>query len=166
MSKYSLEDKLSAIDRVLNGNMSCNTSAKILGTVKSVVQFWVKKYEKYGEKGLIVKQGTYTGKFKKFVVEYMYQNHLSIIETALNFGIPSDATVGGWERIYREKGVDALMEEKRGRKSKKIKNINNKTEQTGNANLLKEIERLRMENEYLKKLQALVQKRINHKKEK
>ena len=35
-----------------------------------------------------------------------------------------------------------------------------------NAELLKEIEDLRMENDYLKKLQALVQKRINQQKKK
>lgn len=166
MSKYSISDKLSAIDRVLSGKMSCNSSAKILGTTRSVVQLWIKKYEKYGKKGLFMKQGTYSGIFKKNVVEYMYQNRLSALETALRFGIPSDATVGIWERIYSEKGVGDLMKENRGRKGKKIKNINIKPEQTDTDKLLAEIERLRMENEFLKKLQALVQKRINPKNKK
>ena len=37
MSKYSITDKLSAIDRVLNDGTSCKASAQILGTAKSVV---------------------------------------------------------------------------------------------------------------------------------
>ena len=65
------------------------------------------------------------------------------------FGIQSDATVAKWERIYYEQGKEALYEERRGRskpmpkKKKTIKEVNS------NEDLLAEVQRLRMENEYL-----------------
>lgn len=115
MSKYSLEDKLSAISQVLDEGMSCYSSGQILGTVKSVVQTWVRKYE---IKGLSMKHGKYSGKFKNFVVEYMHKNYLSNLETSIKFRIPDSSTVGRWEQIYLEEGVYGLMKDnKRGRKN-------------------------------------------------
>ena len=81
-------------------------------------------------------------------------------ETAFQFRLANHKIVGRWERIYYEEGPQALYKERRGRTSKmnskprKKKNINE------NEDLLEEVQRLRMENEYLKKLNALVQKRI------
>ena len=163
MSKYSLEDKLRSISLVLDEGMSCKSSAKILGTDKSLVQVWVRKYEKYGEKGLTMKNRKYSGKFKIYVVEYMHKNHLSILETSLKFGVPDNTTVGRWKRIYLEEGACGLMKENlRIRKSKSTKIPSKQSYEE----LLLEVERLRMENEYLKKLRALIQERTNHKNEK
>ena len=108
-----------------------------------------------------MKKGSYDGKFKQNVVEYMHNNHLSCSETALRFGIPQDATVGRWERIYYEEGPQALYEDRRGR----IKNMSSKPRKKKlskevKEDLIAENQRLRMENEYLKKLNALVQERI------
>ena len=75
-------------------------------------------------------------------------------------------TVSQWERIYYADGKEALYEERRGRASKmgterprKQKNLIQE-----NEDLLAEVQRLRMENEYLKKLNALVQEREKSKK--
>ena len=91
----------------------------------------------------------------------MHNNHLSCSETALRFGIPQDATVGRWERIYYEEGPQGLYIERRGRSKNmsskpRKKNLNKEVEE----DLIAENQRLRMENEYLKKLNALVQERI------
>lgn len=59
-----------------------------------------------------------------------------------------------WERIIYEEGIEALGIERRGRKSNKSKKDVNK-----NKDLLEENRQLRMENDYLKKLKALVEKR-------
>lgn len=119
------------------------------------------RYEQFGSEGLLLKHGSYDGAFKLSVIEYMHENHLSLAQTAAKFGIPQDATVGKWERIYYEEGPDALFRDKRGRPSKmnpksSKKKMNKQTEE----DLIAEVQRLRMENEYLKKLQALVQERI------
>lgn len=76
-----------------------------------------------------------------------------------DFGIPSDATVGKWERIYWEEVPQALYKGNRGRKNKIMKDKINKPkmDEQVEEDLIAEVQRLRMENEYLKKLNALVQ---------
>ncbi len=161
MSKYSYEEKLEAVLRVIDDGMSMYDSAKILGTGHEHVRRWVMRYEQFGPEGLLLKHGSYDGDFKISVVEYMHKHHLSISQTAVIFGIPTDNTVGRWERIYYEEGPAALRRENRGRskkmKPKKPKNMNNIQQE---EDLIAEVQRLRMENEYLKKLQALVLERI------
>ena len=66
-------------------------------------------------------------------------------------------------RIYLENGIDGLQSLKRGRPSmpkKKIEiNINKADEDKSREELLEELKLARIENEYLKKLSALVQER-------
>jgi len=105
----------------------------------------------------------YSGDFKVTAVEYMHKNHLSLSEAAPAFGIPTTSTLSKWEKIYYEKGPQGLREWTPCRKPKmdkepidKPKNI----EPTLEKNLIAEVKQLRMENEYLKKLNALVLERI------
>lgn len=75
----------------------------------------------------------------------------------------TEQQVLNWERIYYEEGPEALYIDKRGRKSKMTKDTKPKKKQLKpevEEDLIKEIQRLRMENEYLNKLNALVQERI------
>lgn len=162
MSKYSNEFKLEVVKYCIDGNHSRYKAAdKFHIPHSSIVDMWVKKYKKYGEKGLLKnKKSSYSGNFKQNVVEYMHKNHLSLRETAIQFKLGDTSVVGKWERIYYEEGPQALYENRRGRprnmnsKPRKKKSVNE------NEDLLEEVQRLRMENEYLKKLNALVQERI------
>ena len=127
---------------------------------KSQLRRWVHLYEQHGEEGLLKVSSIYSGEFKIHVIEYMHEKQMSITEAANYFCIPSHPTVAKWERIYYEEGPEALLEERRGRNnmgkkrfSKPKKNVNE------NEDLLAEVQRLRMENEYLKKLNALVLER-------
>lgn len=161
MAKYSYEEKLEAVIRVIEDGMSCKASARILGTAEEHLRRWVMRYRQFGSDGLLLKHGSYDGNFKVSVIEYMHENHLSLAQTAAKFGIPQDNTVGKWERIYYEEGPQGLYQDHRGRKSKMSsdkpkRKLNQQTEE----DLIAEVQRLRMENEYLKKLQALVQERI------
>ena len=162
MTKYSYDEKLEAVLRVVDEKMSQRESAKILGAVRGQLQGWIKLYEQFGSEGLLMKHGTYTGDFKVSVIEYMHNNHLSVFETAAKFGIPAHSTLLNWERRYYEEGPLGLLQEKRGRKSKMSsdKPGKNKLDKKTEEDLITEVQRLRMENEYLKKLQALVQERI------
>ena len=162
MAKYSFEEKLEAVMRVVEDGMSLRDSAKILGTAKEHVRRWVMRYQQFGEAGLLLKHYNYTGEFKVSVVEYMHENHLSLAEAAVRFGIPTDVTVGKWERIYYEEGPQGLYKDNRGRKPKMSSNkcSKQKLDHQTEEDLIAEVQRLRMENEYLKKVQALVQQRI------
>ena len=68
-----------------------------------------------------------------------------------------------WERIYLEEGAEGLMKERRGRACKASgtrKGHPPKLDKKVKEDLIAENQRLRMEIEYLKKLDALVQERI------
>lgn len=145
-------------------NMSKFEVARLYNTDVSVIKRWVSYYEEFNIAGLINRQRSYDGKFKLKVVEYMHDNHLSIRSTAKHFNIPQHYTVSRWERIYYEEGPAALFEERRGRGSsmtKKKSNNKNTLNKETKENLIAEVQRLRMENDYLKKLNALVQERIS-----
>ena len=104
----------------------------------------------------MAKSGTnkkYTGEFKQMVVETMRKELLSYQETARRFEVRSDTQVKNWERIYLEEGPEGLYIERRGRKSTgRLKKLKPEVEE----NLIAEVQRLRAENAYLKKLRALV----------
>ena len=105
----------------------------------------------------------YTGEFKQMVVEAMMRDKLRYKETARQFDIPCDKRVADWERIYLMEGPEGLYIERRGRSSKgRPQQFPKEVEE----DLLKEVQRLRAENAYLKKLQALVLERERHQKKK
>ena len=110
----------------------------------------------------------YSAEFKVAAVERMRREHLGYGETAVLLGISNVPANGkgrlkSWERIYLEEGVVGLMKERRGRATKEGNPKAGrppKLEPQVEEDLIAEVQRLRMENEYLKKLQALVQERI------
>ena len=166
MSKYTFEEKYEAVQRVLDGMSVCD-SARIMGVCESQVRKWFHLYENHGWEALKNGGASYDGAFKVMVVEYMHSNHLSCRSTAVYFGIREHVTVAKWKRIYYEEGPEGLLRGKpRGRPPKCMKKTepickkNDLSEET-KEDLIAEIQRLRMENEYLKKLRALVQERID-----
>jgi len=162
MAKYSSEQKLEVVQDILERGLSHKAAANKIGACKSDAQKWLNMYQAYGVEGLLIKNGSYDGQFKLDVIEYMHTNHLSIRETAAKFGIPGYTTVGVWERIYYEKGRGALLRDNRGRKKMTNKNKPSKPklDKKVEDDLIAEVQQLRMENAYLKKLNALVQERI------
>ena len=105
----------------------------------------------------------YTPEFKKLVIETMLQEKLSYHETCRRFEVSSRDQIKSWERIYLTEGPEGLAVERRGRGST---GRPCKLPKEAEEDLLAEVQRLRAENEYLKKLQALVleDERRQHKK--
>ena len=99
----------------------------------------------------------YTPEFKIKVVETMHREKLSYRETARQFDI-SNSRVTAWERIYLEEGAEGLYAERRGRKS------TGRPPKIKKEDLIAEVQRLRAENVYLKKLNALVAERVQQEK--
>ena len=105
--------------------------------------------------------------FKIAVILDMRGNHLGYRETMRKYFPERESKnismLLRWERIYLEEGAEGLMKERRGsacasggtRKGRPPK-LDKKLEE----DLIAENQRLRMEIEYLKKLDALVQKRL------
>ena len=117
----------------------------------------------------------YSAEFKIGVIMDMREHHLGYRETARKYEMVNNSyggaisTLHRWERIYLEEGAEGLMKERRGkacstngtRKGRPPK-FDKKVEE----DLIAENQRLRMEIEYLKKLDALVQKRLQEEKKK
>ena len=115
------------------------------------------------------KNKTYSTEFKLKVVTDIQRNNLSFSEIRRKYfpyakSYRNLKFVKKWIMIYEIEGVKGLMVERRGSikgsKTKKkpvIKDFNNNSNVTMKE-LLEENERLRAENEFLKKLDALIQK--------
>ena len=107
-------------------------------------------------------QKRYSAEYKISAILDMREHHLGYNETVRKYKIGGSSMGGSrdilkrWERIFLEEGAEGLMEEKRGKKSKgRPPKLDKKVEE----DLIAENQRLRMEIEYLKKLDALVRKR-------
>lgn len=165
---YSDEFRLQVVEDYLSGqNGGSRSLSKKYGIHNVTIDRWVKLYKEHGKEGLINCTRTYDGDFKIYVVEYIRDYKISLNEAAAKFCVANVSTISKWERIYYEEGPEALLEERRGRNNmgkkrgrKPKKNVNE------NEDLLQEVQRLRMENEYLKKLNALVQEREKSKQKK
>ena len=111
---------------------------------------------------------TYTAEYKQKVVEDMRNNGLGLRETERKYDVVR-STIALWERIYLEEGPQGLSNNRRGgsryvegtRVGRSLK-LDKKIE----GDLIAENQRLRMENAYLKKLNALVleQEQLKNKK--
>jgi len=116
-----------------------------------------------------IKNRTYSKEFKVEVIERMNREKLGYRETArIYFSDLNDGSamtyIKKWERIYLEEGLEGLSIERRGRRSGGLpkKPLKPDIEQ----DLISRIQYLEMENEYLKKLKALVSKRERQEKKK
>jgi len=104
----------------------------------------------------------YTGEFKQTVVEDMRNNGLGYSEVLRKYEISSYDVVATWERIYLEEGPAGLYVERRGRtrgQEGARKGRPFKLDKDVEKDLIAENQQLRMEIDYLKKLNALVLER-------
>ena len=120
----------------------------------------------------------YSPEFKISVILDMREHRLGYRETVRkHFNIEDGKEVNyyhqvqRWERIYLEEGEAGFYIERRGRATKmdnpkigrpRKRQLDKQVEE----DLIAENQRLRMENEYLKKLNALVQERIERERKK
>ena len=117
----------------------------------------------------------HSAEFKIGVIMDMREHHLGYRETARKYDLVRQSETSAasmlhrWERIYLEEGAEGLMKERRGRAcstSGTRKGRPPKLDKKVEEDLIAENQRLRMEIEYLKKLDALVQKRLQEEKKK
>lgn len=155
MTKNSLEKRIEAVKAVEAGE-SINNIARRFQVDRTVLSVDVRLYREHGEKGLHSHTYGWTAEQKHNVIEYMHKNHLSCRETGIKFGISGLSTVSKWEQRYLEHGIMGLEDKKKGRKPRVPKP---KPPKTREEELLDRIQYLEAENEYLKKLSALVAER-------
>lgn len=163
MKKYTEQFKQTVVHDYLSGHEGFRALSLRYGVPnRSLIERWVIAYRLHGDAGLRKKRVRYDADFKLSALCHMWENQLSITQTAARFDIRRHSTVGDWERAYREGGIDALAPASTKR-SKKMTLPTTKPEVPAGEDtrsreeLMAELAYLRMENAYLKKLRALVQ---------
>jgi transposase len=165
LSKYSVGFKLEVAKAYLDGVTSYAALGQRWGVDRSKVRLWVKLYRAHGSEGLARKFTHYSAAFKLSVLQRMWADSLSFYDTAAIFNIRNPSCLAQWERLYRQGGIEALRPRKRGKpkamsdpKGEPPPGERPDTERS-QEDLIAELKQLRMENAYLKKLDALVRAR-------
>ncbi len=164
MGKYTESAKLAAIKEYCSGEAGLRTVAQRHNVDVSSLRQWISGYRAHGEAGVAEKKRQfYSVELKLSVLKRMRAEGLSYRQAAALFNIRRFDIIGRWERQYNQGGPEALSWGSRGgcRKRMKPAPLKNKTRAPEDARsrqqLLDELCSLRMENAYLKKLNALVQ---------
>jgi transposase len=167
MRKYSEQLKLLVVKDYMSGTGGYKLVAEKHQVNVASLRAWVASYRGSGIEGIKDKnqRARFTIEFKLSVLKRMKDEKLSQRQAAALFNIRKFDAIGEWESQYAKNGVNGLLRKNKAvKKMKKTskKSIDTKSlvSQQIHEQLLKEIDALRMENAYLKKLEALVQKEI------
>ncbi|EDW2060552.1 IS3 family transposase [Salmonella enterica subsp. enterica serovar Oslo] len=156
MAKFSLEFKKEVSEKYLEDELSLKSVARMYDISPCTVRKWAYAYREHGIGMLTGKKGRYSADFKLMVVKEVVDDGFSVRETAVKHGIPAFGTVCTWLEKYRKHGEDAFT-----RKNQKIipvpdKSVTPVPPQPALTDVEREeLEQLRVENAYLKKLKAL-----------
>jgi transposase len=163
MTKYDERFKLKVVQKYLAGTLGYKRVAELHDVPCKSLVTWVKLYRAHGAEGLKKKFSHYSTQFRLAVIERVRTDELSYGQAAALFNIRNAGCIGRWERCYDAGGLEALAPRKRGRPKKMPELPEIKTESLPDAagrtheELVAEVNQLRMEVAYLKKLRALVQ---------
>ncbi|QXI36337.1 IS3 family transposase [Pseudomonas xantholysinigenes] len=162
MTKYDLALKQALIEECLSAR-SVHEVALRHSLSASLLRRWIKGYEQHGAAGLATKYSHYDAQFKLKVLQCIEQDGLSAQQACIQFDIRGPSSIRQWKRLYDEGGLEALhphraRESSMPRKASEQPNVS--PAKPADAELtpkqmLEELEYLRAENAYLKKLDAL-----------
>lgn len=170
--KYPVSVRLAAVQYYLSQKTSLSETARLFGVGRSPLNRWVRAFSHQGTVGLEHRTSpTYTQPFRLRVIRYMTKNMCSPSDASARFSIPNESIIQQWMKRYLEGGAKALHPLKTGGPVPKASPVSDPklfSEMT-QAELQEELEYLRAENAYLKKLKALREEttlRVQQKKQK
>ena len=169
MAKYGFEFKKKIVLEYLSDQGGKAFLAKKYHIPSSErVMLWVKNYQTFGDDGLKRSRGQekYSFDYKLRVVELYLSSEISYQDLALQEGIHNPSIIARWVNEFRAVGPDALRPKKKGRKETmhKAEGSNSKTKESEriidtSAEHVKELEdenlKLRIENAFLKEVRRL-----------
>ena len=167
-SKYSLEFKVSCVEKIKKNDLSIHSLAQEVGLDATVVRKWKRFYDLYGIEGLQRRSNRrYDVKFKLRVLETIKAQDLSLKQAAARFNIAAESSITNWRSAYEKSGILGLQNKPKGRPAI-MSDYQRKKKKSGKPltreeELLLENERLRAEIDFLKKLDALTLKKNKQK---
>ena len=167
MSKHSMSFKQRVVEFYGDGERSFREVGSQFGVDHSTVRKWVASHAVHGLAGLSKKFSHYDARFRLSVLERMWKDGLSHRQAAVIFNIRSVGCLSDWERRYERGGIEALAPRRRGKPRSMPEppitasgsDTSQSDETKSREELLAELNYLRMENAFLKKLEALTQER-------
>lgn len=165
MNKYSEKQKLDGVESYLSGELGLRATARLHNVDVASLRKWVAAYEAIGIAGIQRKpRQTYDLNFKLEVLQKLKSQELSYRQAGALFNVRRFDTIAAWERAYDKFGMAGLIPHQPSRRKPEAPDGASKPlpDPDGAAlpsrqELLEEVEALRTENAYLKKLKALVQ---------
>jgi len=158
MSKYDEGFKLIVVNAYLAGEGGYLYLAKKFGIKsKTNIEKWVHTFKAFGKEGLENKKNNnvYSIQFKLDVLNYKLRTGDSFAKVALDFAIPEPTLILNWFKKWQAEGIEGLSKAKgRPSMSNTSKKKTIEKELTKEQQLEKEVELLKAENAYLKKLRA------------
>lgn len=158
--RYTKEFKLECIRKYKNGEYITDPGGCSHATFYRKLNDWVHIFDELGEAGLEHSKTMLSFKDKKRCVQRVI-NGESMNSIATSIG-RQESQISKWYNIYLHEGFEGLKFRKKGRPpkmKKEEKYIESLSLEEQNEELKKRLELLEIENEYLKKLAALVQQR-------
>ena len=163
--KFTIEDKLKIIELREQG-MGYSAIAKQFDVQYSTIRRMLSRYELHGLEGIKhpFKNRKYSAEFKLEVINRAYQGE-SKSSLSFEYNLPGECIIISWMKKYEELGYNGLEGRPRGRPKIMTKEEKKNTPLTNEEReefdqLKKKLEYLEMENEVLKKLDALVKERL------
>lgn len=159
---FSVDEKLTAI-RLVKQGQSARSAARQLHVGRNMILEWLAAYKIKGIHGLIPKRKkrkrlSYEEKCK--IIREYHESELTLYQLSVKYNV-SRSRLGTWANIVEKSGFEALISQKPGPKTEKVrmKRLPKDECEKENERLRKENERLRLENLLLKKVRALVEER-------
>lgn len=167
MSKFSFAFKQEVVGFYGCGDHGYRETGSRFGVDHGTVRKWVAIHAAHGLAGLLKKHSHYDAQFKLSVLERMWKDGFSRRQVAAIFNIRNAGCLSVWERQYESGGIEALAPRRKGRPRSMPEPPVVSAQPDGVVNddaksredLLAELAYLRMENAYLKKLEALTSTR-------
>ena len=165
--KYDFEFKLKIVEEYLSGGGGIDyLTAKYSLTSSYMLRTWITAYKTHGSEGLFRKREKkkYDLQFKFHAVQWYLTTEISYKELAIQLDIPNPSLLCRWVSDFRKYGIDGISDKPKGRpttmpKGKNLQ-INEITEPLpSDAKRIKELEEkvlhLEIENAFLKELRRL-----------
>lgn len=161
--KYSEQTKLAAVLAYIDGNGGLREVAKVHEVDVTSLRKWIADYREHGLAAMQNRNSVrrrYSPEFKLAVLLRIREEGLSYRQAAALFDIRRFNAIAEWEQRYEEGGIDALTDQLRKNDVRKaFQNISKGSlisdDTRSREDLLAEVNQLRAENAYLKKLDAL-----------